>query len=186
VTLPLDLPEVNPMPPDTPIMNGGSVQAQSEGPVNGGGLAKPENQEHTAPASQPESVKSAGQRMLIVDDNRDAADSLGMLMKVMGNDTRVAYDGREALATASQFHPEVVLLDIGLPTMSGYEVARELRRRPGGATLLLIATTGWGQPSDKEQSREAGFDHHLVKPVDPTALLKLLDRPGRPGHSAPR
>jgi len=115
-----------------------------------------------------------GRRMLIVDDNRDAADSLGMLMKVMGNDTRVAYDGREALMIASQFHPEVVLLDIGLPGISGHEVARELRRRPGGALLLLVATTGWSQPTDKEQSREAGFDHHLVKPIDPGALVKLL------------
>lgn len=118
-------------------------------------------------------------RMLIVDDNRDAADSLGMLMQVMGNDTRVAYDGREALAVAAQFHPEIVLLDIGLPTLSGYEVARELRRRPGGGSMLLIATTGWGQPSDKEQSREAGFDHHLVKPVDPATLMKVLNQSGR-------
>ena len=177
------------MPSDAPILNGGSVRAHPEPSANGGELAAPlpatapESQAPTDPAPAPERSKPPGQRMLIVDDNRDAADSLGMLMKVMGNDTRVAYDGREALTTASQFHPEVVLLDIGLPTMSGYEVARELRRRPGGAAMLLIATTGWGQPSDKEQSREAGFDHHLVKPVDPATLLKLLDRPGRPGHS---
>jgi CheY-like chemotaxis protein len=178
------------MPPDAPILHDGSVRANGDGPARGAEFAVPlpasEPEAPTAPAREPENAKPPGQRMLIVDDNRDAADSLGMLMKVMGNDTRVAYDGREALATASQFHPEVVLLDIGLPTVSGYEVARELRRRPGGATLLLIATTGWGQPSDKEQSREAGFDHHLVKPVDPAALLKLLDRPGRPGHAAPR
>jgi len=121
--------------------------------------------------------------MLIVDDNRDAADSLGMLMKAMGNDTRVAYDGSEALAIALQFHPEVVLLDIGLPTMSGYDVARELRRRPGGAMLLLIATTGWSQPADKQHAREAGFDHHMVKPADPGALVKLVN--GRPGRVPP-
>ncbi len=127
----------------------------------------------------------AGLRMLIVDDNRDAADSLGMLMQVMGNDSRVAYDGPEALTVAAQFHPEVVLLDIGLPGMTGYEVARELRRKPGGGGILLIATTGWGQPSDKEQSREAGFDHHLVKPVDAATLLQLLGQPGRRG-SIPR
>ena len=167
------------MPPDAPILPGGSVPVQSEGPTNG---AAPDHQTPTSPVPEPDGAKPPSQRMLIVDDNRDAADSLGMLMKVMGNETRVAYDGREALAIASQFHPEVVLLDIGLPTLSGYEVARELRRRPGGATLLLIATTGWGQPSDKDQSREAGFDHHLVKPVDPATLLKLLNRPGRPGH----
>lgn len=125
----------------------------------------------------------AGLRMLIVDDNRDAADSLGMLMQVMGNETRVAYDGQEALSVAGQFHPEVVLLDIGLPGMSGYEVAREMRRKPGGGAVLLIATTGWGQPSDKEQSREAGFDHHLVKPIDAATLLKLLGQPGRRGAS---
>lgn len=134
---------------------------------------------------QSDAAARAGLRMLIVDDNRDAADSLGMLMQVMGNQTCVAYDGREALTVASQFHPEVVLLDIGLPNMSGYEVARELRKRPGGSSMLLIATTGWGQPSDKEQSRDAGFDHHLVKPIDPQTLLKLLGQAGRRGAAPP-
>jgi len=175
------------MPSDASIMAGGSdhgYQGQATGSQSMAPAARADDSSSTVPATNAEPSKPAGQRMLIVDDNRDAADSLGMLMKVMGNDTRVAYDGREALTTAAQFHPEVVLLDIGLPTMSGYEVARELRRRPGGSALLLIATTGWGQPSDKEQSRDAGFDHHLVKPVDPAALLKLLNRPGRPGHGS--
>jgi CheY-like chemotaxis protein len=92
----------------------------------------------------------------------------------MGNDIRTARDGVEAVGAADEFRPDVILLDIGLPKLSGYEVARKIRHQPWGKAIVLIATTGWGQDTDKQRSQEAGFDHHLVKPVDPPALFELL------------
>jgi CheY-like chemotaxis protein len=115
--------------------------------------------------------------VLIVDDNRDAASSLAMLLELDGHRTIVAYDGPTALEAAEQHRPDVVLLDIGLPGMSGYEVAKRIRRQPWGYALTLIALTGWGQAEDRRRSHEAGFDAHLVKPVDPPALISLLDEP---------
>jgi DNA-binding response OmpR family regulator len=114
-------------------------------------------------------------RILVVDDNVDAADSLAMLLQVRGDDVRIAYDGEEALAAARDFLPNVVLLDIGMPKFSGYEVARRIRdaRGPG---VLIVAITGWGQEQDRASAREAGFDHHFTKPVDFEMLLGLLDR----------
>ena len=113
-------------------------------------------------------------RILIVDDNRDSADSLSMMLKIMGNETRTAYDGEEALAAANVFRPAVILLDIGLPKLNGYETCRRIREQPGGKELVIIAQTGWGQNVDRQRTHEAGFDHHMVKPVDPHALMKLL------------
>ena len=104
----------------------------------------------------------------------DAADSLAMLLKMMGNNVRTAYDGEEAVQAAGEFRPDVVLLDIGLPKMNGYEAARRIRQEPWGKNMVLIAVTGWGQEEDKRKSQEAGFDHHMVKPVDPQALMKHL------------
>ncbi len=119
---------------------------------------------------------SEHRRVLVVDDNADAADSLAMLLQVRGDEVRVAYDGEEALAAELDFHPEVVLLDIGMPKLSGYEVARRIRdaRGPG---VLIVAITGWGQDEDRQRAREAGFDHHFTKPVDYAALLDVIDRP---------
>ena len=113
-------------------------------------------------------------RILVVDDNRDAAQSLGKLLEVVGNTVRIAHDGEEALQVASEFHPRVVLLDIGLPKLNGYDVASRLRTLPWGAKASLIAITGWGHESDARRAEEAGFDRHMVKPVDPQALLDLL------------
>jgi CheY-like chemotaxis protein len=113
-------------------------------------------------------------RILVVDDLRDAADSLAMMLRMTGHDTRTAYDGLEAVQTAAVFQPDVVFLDIGLPKMNGYEVARRIRDEPWGGNVALVAVTGWGQEEDKRRSLEAGFDHHLTKPVDPAALAKLL------------
>jgi len=114
-------------------------------------------------------------RILVVDDNADAADSLGMLLQVRGDDVRVAYDGLEALALARDFEPDVVLLDIGMPKLSGYDVARQLREARGGS-ILIVAITGWGQEEDRQRARDSGFDHHFTKPVDFDMLLALIDR----------
>jgi len=114
-------------------------------------------------------------RILVVDDNADAADSLGMLLEVRGDQVRVAYDGLEALAAEAEFHPEVVLLDIGMPKLSGYDVAKRIRAARGDA-VLIVAITGWGQEEDRQRARDAGFNHHFTKPVDFERLLELIDR----------
>jgi CheY-like chemotaxis protein len=105
-------------------------------------------------------------RVLVVDDNADAASMLSMLVELQGHTTASAHSGPEALHVADRFHPDVVLLDIGLPGLDGYHIARELRRRPGGGGLVLAALTGWSSDEDKRRTREAGFDLHLTKPVD--------------------
>ncbi len=114
-------------------------------------------------------------RILVVDDNVDAADSLGMLLEVRGDNVRIAYDGLEALDAEADFRPEVVLLDIGMPKLSGYDVARRIREARGNA-VLIVAITGWGQEDDRQRARDAGFNHHFTKPVDFDVLLDLIDR----------
>jgi CheY-like chemotaxis protein len=123
--------------------------------------------------AQPSGLQPAC-RILVVDDNRDAAESLAMLLRQVGHDTRTAHDGLEAIQAAATFRPDVVLLDIGLPKLDGYEVARRIRQRQWGKKMLLTALTGWGQDEDKRRSQLAGFDHHLTKPVDAVALMKLF------------
>ncbi len=113
-------------------------------------------------------------RILVVDDNRDAASTLAMLLESMGNTACMAHDGEEAVAMAGKYQPDVVLLDIGLPKMNGYDAARAIRQEPWGRNMVLIAVTGWGQDEDKRKSHEAGFDRHLVKPVEPGSLMNLL------------
>ncbi|MEO5693360.1 MAG: response regulator, partial [Usitatibacter sp.] len=114
-------------------------------------------------------------RVLVVDDNEDAADSLATLLDVMGYEVRTAYDGPEAIKAADEFQPAVALLDIGLPRLSGYDIARHVRQKRG-AEVLLVAITGWGQEEDRRRAREAGFDHHFTKPADFDQLIKLIDR----------
>jgi len=113
-------------------------------------------------------------RILVVDDNHDAADTLAELLRLSGQQVRTAYRGAEALTLASTFHPEIVFLDLGLPGMDGYEVARRLRAQPEQARMTLIALTGYGRESDFARSKEAGIDHHLIKPVDLTDLQPFL------------
>ena len=113
-------------------------------------------------------------RVLIADDNRDAAESLAMLLRMDGHEVTLAYDGPQALALLAQSQPEVALLDIGMPGLDGYEVARRIRQAPLGHRITLIAVTGWGQDRDKTQALQAGFDHHFTKPVDPSRLSELL------------
>jgi len=114
-------------------------------------------------------------RLLVVDDNRDAAESMSMLLQMWGHEVLFAYDGPSALETAEQWQPEAVFLDIGLPGMDGYEVAARLRELPHAKGAVLIAITGYGQDDDRLRSQRAGIDHHLVKPVAPDALRSLID-----------
>ena len=119
---------------------------------------------------------AAARRVLIADDNKDAADTLAMLLELAGHEVRVAHGGRAALTVAQTFRPDVALLDIGMPDLSGHEVARELRRTPWGAGICLIALTGWGGDDDRRRAIEVGFDRHLTKPINPAALEELLAR----------
>lgn len=118
--------------------------------------------------------KPPGLRVLVVDDNHDAVETLAMLLGLWGHDVRLAADGPSAVETAAAHRPDVVLLDISLPGMSGYEVAERLRANPELRETVLVAMTGYGQAEDKKETREAGFTLHLVKPVEPDVLQKLL------------
>jgi CheY-like chemotaxis protein len=113
-------------------------------------------------------------RLLIADDLRDSADSLAQLLRMMGHDVMTAYDGEEAVKAAAEFQPDLVLLDIGMPKVTGYEACRRIRLAPWGKNMLLVALTGWGQERDRRTAEEAGFDYHLLKPASPAELLKLL------------
>jgi CheY-like chemotaxis protein len=130
------------------------------------------------PQSRPSQLPSAiaRWRILVVDDNRDAADSLGTLLEMQGADVSVVHDGSAALTAIATHRPSVVLLDIGMPGIDGYELARRARKQPGGQDITLIALTGWGQDKDRRLSEEAGIDYHLIKPVEFQALVDLLSR----------
>ena len=112
--------------------------------------------------------------MLVVDDNTDAAESLAALLAIGGHETRLAHDGLQAVEEAKTFQPDVVFLDIGMPELDGHETARRIREQPWGKDMVLVALTGWGQIEDRRRSKEAGFDHHLVKPADPVVVAKLI------------
>ena len=159
-------------------LHGGSVEAKSEGPGTGSEFILRLPTRSKAAPQGPKKVEhpfpTAKRRILIVDDNRDAADSLAVLLRMMGNEVHTAHDGLEAVGAAAAFHPDIALLDIGLPKLSGYDAARRIREQEGGKDMLLIALTGWSQEEDRRRSREAGFDHHMNKPVDFNILKGLL------------
>jgi signal transduction histidine kinase/CheY-like chemotaxis protein len=177
-------------------MHGGRIEAQSPGLGRGATFTVrlPLLQAEAAtgqvvpwPAVRgPAPAGQAGRSVLVVDDNRDAADSLGELLGAMGLEVQVAYAGEEALRAAAGRPFDVAVLDIGMPGMDGCELARRLRALPGLGHVLLIALTGWGQDSDRARFASAGFDHHLLKPVEPGALMALLQAPPDGEHGAPR
>jgi signal transduction histidine kinase/CheY-like chemotaxis protein len=164
------------------MLHGGSLTAASEGAGRGSRFTLRLPLAAAAEDQPLRIVRSAPLRdhlrVVVSDDNRDAADTLADFLKLEGHEVAVAYDGEQALQQYERLRPEVVLLDIGMPKLDGYEVARRIRAQTTGAQPLLIALTGWGQAKDKAEAQAAGFDHHLTKPVDPEALLQLL--PVRP------
>jgi signal transduction histidine kinase/ActR/RegA family two-component response regulator len=160
-------------------LHGGTITARSEGAGTGSAFTVrlPVLREAAPPRTRParaRQVPVVARRILVVDDERIAAASLGKLLTILGHEMRTAYDGLEAVGVAEVFRPAVVLLDIGLPKMNGYEVARTIRQQPWGQGMVLIALTGWGQEADRQRAQEVGFDHHLVKPVALADLTQLL------------
>ena len=162
-------------------MHGGTVEAHSNGVGQGSEFvvrlpvietiksAQPPPSEQTVTAPT-----TTGYRILVVDDNRMSADSMATLLQMTGHEAHTAYDGLEAVAATTAFRPDVILLDIGLPKLNGYEAARKIREQPWGKNIVMVALTGWGQDEDRQKSKEAGFNGHLVKPVELTSLMKLL------------
>ena len=160
-------------------LHGGSVEARSEGAGRGSEfivrlplVQAPVHAAHDDGGGT-EGVL-AGRRVLMVDDNGDAAESLALLLHAVGAEVRTAHDGPAGLALADEFLPQAVLLDLGMPGMDGIEVARRLRLDARQAGLVIVALTGWGQEEDRRRTRAAGFDHHLTKPVEIEALLDIL------------
>ena len=157
-------------------MHEGSIEAFSNGPGTGSRfvvrlpvIAEPER-----PQAPAEVQTAAPHRILVVDDNADTASSLAMLLRVTGNETQTANDGLAAVDAAETFHPDLILLDIGLPKLNGLDVCRRIRQQPWGQHIVMVALTGWGQEDDRRKSQEAGFDHHMVKPLEYNELMKLL------------
>jgi CheY-like chemotaxis protein len=126
--------------------------------------------------SLPQASASRQRRILVADDNRDAGETMAMLLRLDGHEVHVAIDGLEAVAMFVREQPEVVILDIGMPGISGHEAARRIREQSVGRAVTLIAVTGWGQKSDKDRSAASGFDHHFTKPVEPDVLSALLQK----------
>jgi signal transduction histidine kinase len=161
-------------------LHGGNVTAASDGPGKGSvfivrlPLAVPAGLPDTPVASAVPLGTAGGLRILVADDNEDAAETMSVLLEVMGHEVRRVHDGEAAVEMVAGFDPQLVLLDIGMPKLNGYDTCRRIRVRDGGAVRTLVAVTGWGQPQDLKTSSEAGFDHHLVKPVDIDTLVQLI------------
>lgn len=167
-------------------LHGGTIEAKSNGPGEGSEFivrlpyhAVTPGSRGNSPSSGPAPRSPIEGRILVVDDNRDSAESLALALRIRGAEVRTAHDGLEAIAVASEFRPDLLLLDIGMPRLNGYDAARRIREAPWGKDIVLVAMTGWGQEEDKRRAAEAGFDHHLTKPVESRRLEELLKR-----HSA--
>jgi CheY-like chemotaxis protein len=158
-------------------LHGGKVEARSEGPGHGSefivrlpvatGVAN-----ELTPS--PEKTRAPRRRVLIVDDNRDAAESLAMVLKFLGHEAITAYDGEAGLVAAAEYRPDLVVMDLGMPNMDGYEACRRIRAKSWGRDPYLVALSGWGAADDLRRTHDAGFDRHLVKPVDVNMLAKMI------------
>lgn len=158
-------------------LHGGTVEAQSDGRGKGSQFIVRLPVMLAEPAPLPTTTAEPAakrRRLLIADDLKDSADSLALLLRMKGHDVTTAYDGEAALLVAMEFKPEVILLDIGMPKRNGYDTCRQLRREPWTKGMVIVALTGWGQEEDRQRARDAGFDHHMVKPVNPEELNRLL------------
>lgn len=173
-------------------LHGGTVQATSAGTGRGSefvvrlpiavGVSAP----MPVPTRVVDTAGSIPRRILVVDDNQDAAESLSQLLELSGHEIRLAHDGLDAVAVAAAFRPELVLLDIGLPKMNGYDAAQKMREQPGGDDMMLVALTGWGHHEDRQRSSQTGFDKHLVKPVHPEVLSQLIEDLPKRGDKSSR
>jgi CheY-like chemotaxis protein/two-component sensor histidine kinase len=159
---------------------GGRIEVRSDGPGKGSQftvclpVADDSASERPHPA-EPVAVASLDKRrVLVADDVKDSADSLAMMLKLLGHEVHTAYDGKEAVAAAQSYRPDVAVLDLGMPKLNGYEVCRHIREQEWGKRICLIALSGWGQDEDRRRTEAAGFDHHLVKPVEVAALMRLI------------
>jgi CheY-like chemotaxis protein len=167
-------------------LHGGSISARSAGLGSGSEftvrlpLAAPDSAAAPAVVVAEHPTTLAGRRILVVDDNRDSALTLATLLELEGAQVRTAYDGDSAVAVAREAAPEVILLDIGLPGMNGYDACRAIRAQQAPSRPFILALTGWGQQEDRRKSAEAGFDGHIVKPVDHAQLLRAIDELTRP------
>ncbi len=161
-------------------MHGGTVLASSGGEGEGSTFTvtlptiadEGHHDDHSLSSARP---APSPRRILVVDDSRDGAESLGMMLELAGHDVSLAFDGIEAIEKAEQFRPEVILMDVGMPRLNGLDATRRIRQEAWGQSATIIALTGWGQECDREQSREAGCNGHLVKPVAFDELNRLLD-----------
>ncbi len=161
-------------------LHGGSVEAHSEGYGKGSqfSVTLPYIVQDPSPELLHQASRADGfarRRILVVDDNEDAAKSLSILLGIMGNEVEVVHDGMSAVTAAAKFAPDIILMDIGMPRLNGYEACQEIRKLPDGDKPIIVACTGWGQEEDRQRSRESGFNFHLVKPVDPVSLEKLME-----------
>jgi CheY-like chemotaxis protein len=165
----------------------GDIEVRSDGPGTGSEFIVTLPALPAAQTSQPNAedggtraASANNRRVLVVDDNRDAAESLGMLLEIENCTVSIAFDGQQALEAVDTFKPDIALLDIGMPGMNGYELARRIRETRRGREIILVALTGWGQADDKKRAADAGFDEHMTKPVDPDLLSRVIAF----GHSA--
>jgi CheY-like chemotaxis protein len=163
-------------------LHGGRIEAHSSGANQGSEFVIELPRSVIAPVAPPVlerhpdvTNQSAPRRILIADDNRDSAETMCMLLNISGHEVHLAHTGAEALATAKRVRPDIAILDIGMPDLTGYEVAERIRHEAWGKDIALIAVTGWGQDSDRRRALGAGFDHHLTKPIDPDRLKQLID-----------
>jgi CheY-like chemotaxis protein len=171
-------------------LHGGTVQARSAGPHKGAEfiirLPREGADAQPSPAPDADGADVPPRRVLVVDNNPDAADSLGVLLALLGVESRTAHDGVSALEALDEFQPSAILLDLGMPGMDGYEVAQRVRQHPRGRDVALVALTGWSHERDRRRATETGFDHFVIKPLDFEVLRQLLARLPSPAARARR